>query len=66
MDLIHPQSGNSALHDASEKGHLSVVKLLLQKGAEVNIIDKVHLSYYYLKGLSGWEHSPPFSKLYGS
>ena len=42
----HPQSGQTALMKASEGGHLPVVQLLIENGADVNKVDKIchHLS----------------------
>jgi hypothetical protein len=38
---IHVQIGRSALQLASKKGHLEVVKCLLDKGADINDKDEV-------------------------
>ena len=40
-ESIYVQRGWSALHVASEKGHLEVVKCLLEKGANINDKDEV-------------------------
>jgi ankyrin repeat protein len=37
---IQDSNGRTALHVAAEKGHMVVVKLLLQKGAELDSKDK--------------------------
>ena len=37
------QHGNTALYWAAEEGHVEVVKLLLQKTADVSIENKVHI-----------------------
>lgn len=39
-----PQEGRTSLHKAAENGHLMVVNLLLQAGAEVKLLDEVSLS----------------------
>ena len=39
--LFSPQYGDTALHDASRKGHPEVVKLLLQSHADMNVKNKV-------------------------
>ena len=36
-----PQSGNTALHLAALKGHEAVAKLLIDRGAKIDIADKV-------------------------
>ena len=41
--LFSPQSGDTALHDASRYGCLEVVKLLLQSHADVNGKNKVSI-----------------------
>jgi ankyrin repeat protein len=33
------QFGNTALHSAVEKGHISIIKYLIGKGADVNVTD---------------------------
>ncbi len=40
FDLL--KDGNTPLHYASDYGHLSVVECLINKGANVNAIDKVN------------------------
>ena len=39
--LMNNQVGMTALHKAEEEGFTEIVKLLLDKGAEVNITNKV-------------------------
>ena len=41
LSMVMIQSGMTALHFASQEGHVTVVRLLLEKGAHVNICDKV-------------------------
>ena len=35
------QTGETALHLASDRGHVQIVSLLLKAGADPNIVDKV-------------------------
>ncbi|CAJ0955874.1 unnamed protein product, partial [Mesorhabditis belari] len=39
-DLPHPRTGAMALHVAAAKGYTQLVELLLQAGADVNVMDK--------------------------
>ena len=41
-NIIITQDGRTPLFFASFNGHLPVVRILLEKGAGVNICDKVH------------------------
>ena len=41
MYLIQYQWGNTALFAAANLGHIEVAKLLLDKGADVNLKDEV-------------------------
>lgn len=52
------QSGSPPLHEASHKGHLAVVKLLLEHGANVDAKDVVRIALYTL--LLG--RSPPLPR----
>ena len=36
------QCGNTALHKAAKHAHMNVVKLLVTKGANMNLRNKVH------------------------
>ena len=38
---VFPQAGETALHLASDRGHVEVAKLLVKAKANVNILDKV-------------------------
>ena len=55
--MIHTQSyktGGTPLYWASLRGHIAVVKLLLESGADLNILDEVathkYSSYYCIVG----------------
>ena len=39
--MVHPQNGRTSLWGAAEKGHVEVVKVLQEMGADPNIADKV-------------------------
>ena len=41
VSMIMTQEGATALFFASQEGHVAVVRLLLKKGADVNICNKV-------------------------
>ena len=43
--MVIIQNGVTALHYASQEGHVTIVKLLLEKGADVNICDKVVMDF---------------------
>ena len=45
VSMLTTQEGVTALHFASEEGHVTVVRLLLQKGADVNICNKVVMDF---------------------
>ena len=40
IDACGPETGQTALHRATQQKHASVVALLLESGADVSIIDK--------------------------
>ena len=39
--MVMTQNGGTALKKASQEGHVTVVRLLLEKGADANICNKV-------------------------
>jgi ankyrin repeat protein len=41
LSYFSPQSGDTALHDASNKGHPEVVQILVQSHADVNVKNRV-------------------------
>ena len=44
---MQDEYGETALHTASNKGHIDVARYLLEKGATVNSLSKVRLLYWY-------------------
>ena len=45
VSIVITQNGAIALYTASHKGHVTVVRLLLEKGANVNICKKVVMDF---------------------
>ena len=45
VSMVTTQEGVTALYFASQEGHVTVVRLLLEKGADVNICKKVVMDF---------------------
>ena len=45
VSMVTTQEGVTALYFASQEGHVTVVTLLLEKGADVNICDRVVMDF---------------------
>ena len=43
VSIVTTQRGATALYFASQESHVTVVRVLLEKGADVNICDKVYI-----------------------
>ena len=49
VSMVTTQEGVTALYSASQEGHVTVVRLLLEKGADVNICKKVVIDFVLWK-----------------
>jgi len=50
---LRDEKGNTALHYATERGHLSIVNLLLEKGENINILNQKHQTPLHLATMRG-------------
>ena len=48
VPMVTTQEGATALHIASQEGYVTIVRLLLEKGADVNICSKVVMDLYHV------------------
>ena len=44
--MVMTQNGGTALKKASQEGHVTIVRLLLEKGADANICNKVVMTIF--------------------
>lgn len=59
--LLYPQSGSSALHLASHKGHTRVVRVLLDHGANVHAVTKVPMNLSIMLHVHDYYHTCAYS-----
>ena len=45
VSMVMTQDGRTALYFASQEGHVTAVRLLLENGADVNICNKVVMDF---------------------
>ena len=53
VDHKDGESGNAAIHMASANGHLNAVKLLIELGADINILNNAQNSALHWASLNG-------------
>jgi hypothetical protein len=57
-ELSHHGRGHAALHTAAYRGHVDVVKVLLRRGAHVDVVDKEWGTTPLVWALTGWNDRP--------
>jgi ankyrin repeat protein len=46
--VVQCQTNRNALHIACEHGHLDVAEILMQNGADIDLVDNVIATYLYM------------------